>query len=401
MLKILVAEDSERKASKILRLLQECPGISSDYITIVDCIIEAKKLISTTIFDLLLLDIQLPNRREESPLQDGGIKLYRSILENPNLHMPRHIIGITAYDDILESCQDFFSDRLRAIIKYDETSSDWSDKLSNKLTELISAYHEHTTYDYDIGIICALFQPELRNVLMLPCDWSPLLLDSDSTIYHTGYLDNGHNIKIIAASAPQMGMPATAVLATKMISSFRPKYVAMCGITAGVSNQCQIGDILIATQTWDYGSGKRTVKAGKSIFKPDPQHISLDAGIREKLSLLSSDRSLLDNIKNLWPATPPITSLRAHLGPIASGSAVLSDVSIVKEIISYNRKLIGIDMEAYSLYYSAHNSNQPRPVAFSMKAVTDYADIHKDDDTQDYAAFVSAQFLYQFINKYL
>lgn len=49
-------------------------------------------------------------------------------------------------------------------------------------------------------------------------------------------------------------------------------------------------------------------------------------------------------------------------------------------------------METYAVYYAAQNAmNSPKFV--SIKAVSDYANQHKNDDYQKYAAFISIQFL--------
>ena len=48
--------------------------------------------------------------------------------------------------------------------------------------------------------------------------------------------------RVLAAHAPQMGMTAAAILATKMIHTFSPRYLAMVGICAGIRDTCNIGD---------------------------------------------------------------------------------------------------------------------------------------------------------------
>jgi len=62
--------------------------------------------------------------------------------------------------------------------------------------------------------------------------------------------------KVVAFQQHEMGMPSTAATAMQVIHEFRPRYLAMTGIAAGVEGKTNLGDILIADPSWDYGSGK-------------------------------------------------------------------------------------------------------------------------------------------------
>ncbi len=66
--------------------------------------------------------------------------------------------------------------------------------------------------------------------------------------------------------------------------------------------------------------------------------------------------------------------------------------------IRNNRKLIGIDMEIYGLFYAAKSfAYLNKPIAFAVKSLSDFADHSKNDKYRMYAAHTSAQFIYQFI----
>ncbi|MGA8792740.1 MAG: hypothetical protein WB498_07425, partial [Candidatus Binatus sp.] len=84
------------------------------------------------------------------------------------------------------------------------------------------------------------------------------------------------------------------------------------------------------------------------------------------------------------------------LGPIASGASVVQSQPLVRQIESHNRKVIGVEMETYGVFLAARLCRKPRPVAMSFKSVADFADLSKSDKYQDYAAFTSANFLYEF-----
>ena len=53
-----------------------------------------------------------------------------------------------------------------------------------------------------------------------------------------------------------MGMTAAGVLTMKMISNFKPKYVIMVGIAAGIAHKNEVdqiyGDVVVPDIVWDY-----------------------------------------------------------------------------------------------------------------------------------------------------
>jgi nucleoside phosphorylase len=193
-----------------------------------------------------------------------------------------------------------------------------------------------------------------------------------------------------------MGMSAAAVAAMKLIHNFRPRYLCMCGITAGVHGKVNMGDILVPSPSWDWGSGKIERKDGESRFAPDPYQISVDQDLRTKLREYVHKDEFFAGIRARWPAQKPDHPLRLHLGPVASGAAVLADPNVVDSVKDQQRKLLGIEMEVYGVMTAGENSAKPCPVTFALKSVCDFGDEHKTDEFQNYAAYTSTTFLYQF-----
>lgn len=408
MISILVVDDNPLKLQKINRVLTDIDGISEKNITVVPDSISAKISLSKQSFDILLLDIQLPNRIDQVAKADGGLILLRELRASKRFNLPSHIIGITAHDDSFEEVTKEFSEQLLSLVKYQETSDEWSNKLKKHIDLIITAKNNspnsiQKSYDYDIAVICALDKVELESIKRLSENWNLIEKKNDNTVYYSCTLKNGdRDIRIVAASSNQMGMPAAAVLSMKLIHNFTPQYLVMTGICAGIkSNNVSIGDILISEPSWDYGSGKIKDINGEPVFFPDPLQIRLNADLQSKLSIASSDTILLEKIKNSWPGDKPDSSLKVHIGPFASGASVLAHVSVVESILRHNRKLIGIDMETYGVLYAATNCSKPRPIPLSLKSVCDFADEDKNDKFQRYAAYTSSQFLYNLISKYL
>lgn len=406
MISILIVDDNQHKISNIRKYLETYPEIS--VLETATNIVSAKRILMDNHFDLLILDLGLPLRDGNDPLPENGIKFLQEINMSERLLRPSHILGFTAYDEYIEKFKETYDEELWALIKYEFNTDSWKTKLSNKIKYLIRSKHDvynksSLSYQYDVAIITALRNPELESILKLDIEWTPFNLNNDSTEYFKGILKNGNNtINLIAASAPQMGMVAASSLTSKIIHNFRPKYIVMTGIAAGVGDNKNLGDILVADLAFDSGSGKINNGNDKErVFLPDFKTIDIDTDIREKFISLKANRKYLDEIRKAWPTKIP-HELNIHIGPFASGAAVIANKSIIDEIISHNRKLIGLDMEAYGVYYSCKNSSKPRPKSFfSLKSISDFADNHKNDNYQEYASYTSASLLFHLIKNEL
>ena len=404
MINILIIDDNDEKVGRIQEAISDRPEIKEEQVDIAVDLIAARDLLHTNGYDLLLLDLRLPNRKGDQPSDQAGCEFVKELNDSATLLKPYHIIGLTEYDEALEKADSFFRDELWSIIKYDPGTSDWRNKLLSKLSYLIDSKRalqssEPNGYEYDLAVLTALRSPELQSVLALPADWSEVNQPNDATLYYRGnFRDNNQKgLSVVAASAPQMGASAAAVLASKLIWWFRPRWIAMTGIAGGAKNgPAKLGDILIADQSWDYGSGKHIRIDQKAEFRPDPQMIPLKVDIKERILDFNAKASLLHEIVDGWQGPKPQGPLEVHVGPLSSGSGVVQDETIVENVKSHSRNLVGIDMETYGVYYAAENAPQPRPTPVSIKGVSDFADSQKSDEHQAYAAYVSARYLYRF-----
>lgn len=254
---------------------------------------------------------------------------------------------------------------------------------------------------FDLVVVCALRTPELVKVLHTGTEkWTEFRPQrSDPHTYHTTNFTSsqGSTIRVIAAAPNQMGMSASAVLATKMILQFQPKVVAMVGIAAGARRSSQgFGDILAAEHTFDYGSGKTIERNGVIEFSPDPKPLPINTSVLSRLRDYESSRRFLDLIRNSWQASPPNTALQMHVGPLGSGASVVDSMPAVDAVRSHWRKLVGIEMEAYGVHRACQDTVVSAPIFICLKSVCDFAD-NKNDAWQDYAAFTAANFFHLFM----
>lgn len=404
MLNIIVVEDNAAKRDKIIKLITssiDIPETSIDSASDIKC---AKRLIYKKAYDFMILDLVLPIDEDDEPNPTNGINFLKDIHSNPQIKPITHIVGLTGFSEHFETYRSEFENRLWQLIDYKAEEIDWQEKLKNLLFHLIKVrteflQRENLDYDFDIAIITALQTPELEQVLALNGGWEELTYGNDATVYYKGVFKNeSKSFKVIATSSPQMGMVACSTVCMKLIHHFRPKYIFMPGIAAGVKGVVNFGDILVADQTYDGTNGKiTTMDNGERGFSPNPTPLTLDSDLRERVRTYESRAQYFFDLKSRWNGNKPSTELKLKIGPIVSVPYVIQNEEELVSLKDHQRKLIGLEMEIFGVFYSANNGFNPKPKAMAIKSVCDFGDKEKADNYQKYAAFTSAQFMYDFI----
>ncbi len=248
-------------------------------------------------------------------------------------------------------------------------------------------------YIYDVAIITAV-DIEEASVKRLYSEWKELKPSNDSqTYYETAFLKDGKERKVITAKQGEMGMTAASHLASKIITKFRPRYLLMTGIAAGIGADQIYGDVIVPDVIWNYAAGKfvsaenADITFGDIGFLPRPVAIELDSEI------LKIIKELKDSEEN---------EFHLHIGPMACGNSVVANRDVVnKQIHSLFPKTVGLDMESYSVFYAAEYSSSPKPKAIVIKSICDYADAEKSDQYQKFAAYTSSNFAKFLFENYL
>jgi len=404
-MKILIVEDDTAKLRNIAAALTEIDGITLDDITSLTDATAAKRLLRESNVDLIVLDLHLPDRIDLPATPTGGLDFMRSISKRPDFFVPTHVVAISGNPDSLSAAAEDVGE-LWGVIRYDPTSTQWRDQLKSRVRYAQAAWRSmvgrpRETRRGDVAILTALNE-ELDAILRLPLEWSEFRPEGDGTRYYEATIETGKGpMRLVAATASRMGMAAAAVLASKTIDLYRPSYLVMGGVTGGVRNRVNLGDILVADPSYDWGSGKYEIVDGKPEFAPNPDQLRVHPDLRPELVKASKDKLLLSAIRASFPGAKPNHELECHVEAVGTGAAVLSDAAMVDGIKFHNRKLYGVEMEIYGLMMAAEICAKPRPLAFSVKAVSDFADPTKDDDIRPYALHASANFILRFVTDYI
>lgn len=392
---ICIVDDDTEKRSAIRKVIEETAGNAS---AIVEAASKsaAKGLLRDQMFDLLVLDIALPDLEGGEPLPSGGLDLVDELLKSDRFKLPTHVVGITALDEVYGSAVERFGRELWSVLRYDRSSVEWSELLAARIRQLLRGKQVgEQAFEYDLAIVAALREPELSAVLDLDWGWRTEDQPGDATRYHVGEYQrrNGTSGKVVAARAPRMGMPAAATLASKMGMHFRPRFIAMIGICAGRPNETNLGDVVVANPSWDYGSGKHALVDGEKVFEPAPHPFPLTTHVRGLVEQYEGENEVLAQFRSDFRGNKSPTMPKLHIGPFASGAAVIARGELMGDIKTQNRKLLAVDMEAYGVASAATELPEPQPDFLMLKGVSDFADEEKNDAYREYAAYMSVQVL--------
>lgn len=407
MINILIVEDEAAKRQALSKACLEVAGVKDEGIIFADDVIRAKRAMQKQTFDLVILDINLPKRSDYSALKDGGLEILRWLKTQGMRHCPQHVIALSAYDESLAVAIPEFEKSHWTLIPFSYTESAWVDKIKNTLKHLLDTLtppfrNDGVSYRCDLGIVVALEKPELESILALPANWKRQFVPNDETVYHSGtFLIEDRSFTVVAVAADNKGMTFGAVAATKLISAFRPRYLAMAGICAGLKGRVKIGDVIFADPCWDWGSGKVKIRGGKEYFHVAPYQLRLARNLHNKIGALANDTTWLQSLKSNWTGKQPRHEIKIKLGAVASGASVLQSSKAMERVLNQHKDLHALDMEIFSILCAAEHSTIPKPIAFALKSVCDFGNERKSDGYQDYSAYVCANALYRFIAELL
>ncbi|HBG04414.1 MAG TPA: hypothetical protein DDY22_02385 [Geobacter sp.] len=398
-MRFLIVEDNEAKLSQIMSELIKHNDIVLD---IAKSVTSARNLLTRNQYNLVLLDVVLPNFDNEAPKVQHGLDLLREIHEADYIKTPNYIVGLTGFLEVATETKQLFEDLMWTLVHYETENNQWRKTLENIVLHILKSAKDsiEAGEQTDLCIVTALKDPEYTAVMRLPWNWQPPEpLDSQNFIRRGVISIQGSNYSVVAAHANRMGMVASALLSSELIRKFRPKVIGMVGICAGRKEKVQLCDVIVSTETWDWQSGKYVVSDAGNSFQIEPDFIKCSESLRAKIDLLD----LSDKVKIFFPdghSTGAVNMPGIWSGPMATGSAVISDTTIIDKILKQKRSTIAIDMECYGMYSAAYRSSAPQPEFICIKAVSDFGDEHKVDDVQEKCSKYSAETFRYVIEKH-
>lgn len=131
MSKYLIIEDEDGKAEEIKSELLKL-GIHHLSITHVKSLKSGLECVKTTKFNLVVLDLNIPARDNENPIENGGATFLEKLVRvNDKFIKPDQIIGLTSFPNLIDIYEDRFSE-LDFSLK-DFASTSWRTTLRNRV----------------------------------------------------------------------------------------------------------------------------------------------------------------------------------------------------------------------------------------------------------------------------
>lgn len=178
---------------------------------------------------------------------------------------------------------------------------------------------------------------------------------------------NGNHIAVVPQAS--MGMVDAARTATSAILAFHPRIIAMTGICAGKKGSVKLGDLVVATDAFDYSTGK--LFENELIHRPPHKQVAGELSAFIQNCLLNRSKKIFADINEKYNGDAP-SGCKIYGTPIGSGPWVVGTPKIFEEIQSkISGNCIALDMEAYAVALAADQLKTPWIV---IKSVQDYAD---------------------------
>lgn len=345
---------------------------------------EATQKIFTNKYDFIVIDLLLPRRPGDEPL-DVSEEMIDHLL-NSEANRLTTVVAISQFDDIVAQRRGDFAKAGIFLINYSK-----ADEWKSCLRVCMQKVTFKTVYDF--VVICAL---EIERTAFAA-------VNQEGFSY--GELEAAQGLDIrelkigdlrgVCVLQPRMGLVDASIITARALEAFNPKLVCMAGICGGFSSEVNLGALIVSDTCWEHQAGKWDGPAFEIRSWQEP----LDNAYRIVLSqMIEGDQQLTTLASKRHEVQMPTEG--AYIRPTVSGSAVIASSEYASLIAKQHGKVSGVDMEVYGVYRAAALYKQP-VICFAAKTVVDHADERKDAKLQQAGAVLSARFVVKAIAQLL
>jgi nucleoside phosphorylase len=196
-------------------------------------------------------------------------------------------------------------------------------------------------------------------------------------------------VRLVLSVIGQAGNDTAASLATELIGQFKPQFMFLCGIGAGVRGKNKIGDVVVSRAVVDLT--EKVARGGQLLPRPDIDRPL--AGVLQMNAAAQVEATDLNaRFKNLFPnpIKPPrgkakeyklyVANLpEVHEAAIASDNTLLRDPSVLANAAaSIHEQIRAGDMEAGGFVRACQGAYPPIPW-YVARGISDFGDDFKND----------------------
>lgn len=213
------------------------------------------------------------------------------------------------------------------------------------------------------------------------------------TLYEQGVFSTELWTWHVAIAQIGAGNVGAAVEVERAITCFQPSAVFFVGVAGGVKD-VEIGDVVVATKVYGYESGKETEQ--QFLTRPDVgetshrliQHAQAVARKKNWMARIQDDTATLR------------TTLRAFIGPIASGEKVAasSHSALAQFLRSVYNDTLAVEMEARGVLKAIHaNAHVPALIIRGISDLLDGKSAADASGSQERAARHASAFVFEIL----
>lgn len=392
MINIIIVDDSQDKIDAILDGL---PINARSKVDIAKSKSAAQNYFSNKIYDLAFVDLALPRHDNGDPIWNEGINLIQEINEFDWFNSPKKILAITQHENL----EKMYSDTLKQLgvtLHFYDGTVHLKDTIKYQY-ESVSKVNLQLEYDYDALIVVALEEEAQPIIDDERFSWHrDEFFGLEDINLRVSFLSIGAiTRKVAIVILPRMGLVSSAITTSRAVNKLRPRYVFMPGICAGIEGEVKLGDIIVASPSWEWQTGK--LKANE--FSIEPYQISVKQKMISKIEQIL-ELGILDKIWRETDHNRPEFKPSYHVGPMVSGSSVISNAEKISELCLQHRKLKGIDMEIFGVYAGCVQSNV-NPEFIGFKSVCDFGNEKKGDSYHQFCSEICAKLCVDLVSNIL
>lgn len=251
------------------------------------------------------------------------------------------------------------------------------------------------SYGADFGVITALQLEHEALLRVLPGAREATFGSAGARVYHVADVPTatGRPYRVVCCMLNRMGNVESAIATADLLTSWRPRNVAMVGIAGGLRpNEQQIGDVVIARDLLYFEEQKITPTGPRKRV----------VGVPASPILLNRASSLSHNWQDLIPndVLLPHKLARAPktwVGAVASGEKVFAAPGAAQGLLEINEKILAVEMESWGVA-SAALASTVKTNFLSVRGISDLADNRKNDLAQPLAAMAAAAWFISFLS---
>lgn len=197
-------------------------------------------------------------------------------------------------------------------------------------------------------------------------------------------------LTVICTTFLGMGQLNAAIAVKKAVDYYNVNKVVLTGICGGIDKKMNYGDIIISEQIVDYELAKIQKDGAQvrwNVYRGD-------FGLMQGMKMFKSD-AWFSYLKKAFP-DKAVEKPNVYSGIVLSGNKVIANYKEIKQFKKTWSKALAVEMEACGIAMTLHQMKNA--ISFVMvKSICDFADSEKNDDWQEYASYVAAVFILNYI----